>query len=825
VLLLVGVLVCLAPAGSASAQELSGQGPSNFHTVMTSPTELVPGLTVRVIENGARLEVRNSGPQDVIVLGYMSEPFLRIGTGGVYENAQSPAVELSSERWGSVDEKSNLQPTGAPQWRKISTEPVARWYDQRVHWIVQQRLPPRVMAEPDRAQRVQSWTVPMRIGDREVTATGELRWEPGPSPWPGIVGSLVLAVVVFVPVWLRVVYRRALLVYGALAGLVAGASVLHLALVAAVRAGGFGAWAGAFFGGNLLQLLSGVVALAGAVFLVRGRVGGAWLAAPGVGVSALRVAGYDLPVLWRSSSPFVGGLIADRALTVLVFGAGLGVALALVVVVRRGPFVPDAVVVDAGDAGAVRAGEPVDGPVGALVAASVTGPVAGSVAGSVAESVTASVAGSVAGPSEVDPSESEEKVMSPASSDRWSVSRRRFVGVAGAAGAGGLAIGVGGGAVAFAGESDGDGGTPLTRVGSTAVPFFGKHQAGITTPAQAKAVLLAWDLEPGAERTAVAALMRRWSDAASRLTQGTAVDGDDQVAADAGPCSLTVTFGFGASVFDKVGLAARRPAALAPLPPFPGDALDPARSDGDLFTQVCADDGLVTFGTVRTLQRLAKGVARVRWQTNGFARSPGATAKPLTHRNLMGQIDGTNNPKPNDPTFDKKIFVADDVDQKWLAGGTYVVFRRIRMLLDSWDGIDKARQERVIGRTKDTGAPLTGGGEHSAADFGKPGPDGTPLIAADAHIRVAAPEFNRGATMLRRGYSYHDGFGSDGAPDAGLLFMAWQHDPADGFVPIQRKLARGDALSPFLRHEASAMFVIPPGCAQGGYVGQSLLEG
>ncbi|WP_424637184.1 iron uptake transporter deferrochelatase/peroxidase subunit [Embleya sp. AB8] len=407
------------------------------------------------------------------------------------------------------------------------------------------------------------------------------------------------------------------------------------------------------------------------------------------------------------------------------------------------------------------------------------------------------------------------------------VSRRRFVGVAGAAGAGGLVVGATGGAVAFAGESADDGGVPLTRLGSTVVPFHGKYQAGITTPAQAKAVFLAWDLEPGADRAAVAALMRRWSDAAARLTAGQPGPGDDQVAADAGACSLTVTFGFGGTLFDKVGLAARRPAALKPLPPFPDDALDPARGDGDLFVQVCADDGLVTFGAVRALQKLAKGVARIRWQMNGFARSPGATAKPMTHRNLMGQIDGSNNPKPADPKFDEKIFVtaAAGPEQGWLTGGTYVVFRRIRMLLDAWDGIDKAHQERVIGRTKDTGAPLTGGGEHSAADFGKRGPDGELVITANAHMRVAAPEFNRGATMLRRGYSYHDGFGSDGAPDAGLLFVAWQHDPDEAFVPIQRKLARGDALSPFLRHEASALFVVPPGCAPGGYVGQSLLEG
>ncbi|MYS79722.1 iron uptake transporter deferrochelatase/peroxidase subunit [Embleya scabrispora] len=419
------------------------------------------------------------------------------------------------------------------------------------------------------------------------------------------------------------------------------------------------------------------------------------------------------------------------------------------------------------------------------------------------------------------------------SSDRASsgsaVSRRHFVGVAGAAGASGLVVGAAGGAAAFASESDGGTGPALAHVGATSVPFHGKHQAGITTPAQAKGVFLGWDLEPGADRAAVAALLRRWSDAAAQLASGRPVAGDDQVAADAGACSLTVTFGFGAGLFDKIGLAAKRPAALKPLPPFPDDALDPARSDGDLFVQVCADDGLVAFGAVRALQKLAKGVARIRWQMNGFARSPGATAKPMTHRNLMGQIDGSNNPKPADPKFDEKIFVTGPAgagpEQGWLTGGTYVVFRRIRMLLDAWDGLDKAHQERVIGRTKDTGAPLSGGGEHSAADFGKRGPDGELVITANAHMRVAAPEFNRGATMLRRGYSYHDGFGTDGAPDAGLLFVAWQHDPDDGFVPIQRKLARGDALSPFVRHEASALFVIPPGCAPGGYVGQSLLEG
>ncbi|MDI2131905.1 iron uptake transporter deferrochelatase/peroxidase subunit [Yinghuangia seranimata] len=406
------------------------------------------------------------------------------------------------------------------------------------------------------------------------------------------------------------------------------------------------------------------------------------------------------------------------------------------------------------------------------------------------------------------------------------ISRRRLLGVAGAAGAGGLVVGAAGGAFGASLASDDTASGPaLTALGATAVPFHGARQAGITTPAQARTVLMAYDLEPGADKAKTAALMRRWSDTAARLARGERPDADGQVGLDAGPSSLTVTFAFGATLFDKTGLADRRPAGLKPLPAFPGEELDPARGDGDLLVQVCADDALVCFHAVRTLQRLARGVARVRWQMNGFARSPGATARPMTHRNLMGQVDGTNNPEPDAPDFDAKIFVAPDAEPAWLRGGSYVVVRRIRMLLDDWDGLDVPAQEQVIGRKKDTGAPVTGGGEHTAADFGRRAPDGTLAIAANAHIRVSAPEFNRGATMLRRGYSYHDGFRPDGAPDAGLLFIAWQKDPLDGFVPIQQKLARGDALSPFVRHESSGLFAAPPGCAEGGYVGQALFEG
>ncbi|MEW2412241.1 iron uptake transporter deferrochelatase/peroxidase subunit [Streptomyces sp. NPDC046866] len=415
------------------------------------------------------------------------------------------------------------------------------------------------------------------------------------------------------------------------------------------------------------------------------------------------------------------------------------------------------------------------------------------------------------------------------------ISRRRLLGTVGAAGAAGLALGATGGALvqsALADAPAGSSGSPgsLASVGAARVAFHGQHQAGITQPLQAKGHVLAFDLAPGAGRKEAAALMRRWSETARRLMAGeTAPTADSGIALDSGPCSLTITFGFGHSFFERTGLVDRRPAALDPLPDFSADQLDPQRSNGDLWVQIGADDGLVAFHALRALHKDAGEAARVRWQMNGFNRSPGATASPMTARNLMGQVDGTANPKPADPDFDKRVFVPaagpGPAAHAWMGGGSYAVVRRIRMLLDAWDQQSQAQQEQVIGRTKADGAPLTGGSETTAMDLDKLGPDGKPVIPANAHARISAPAQNGGAAMLRRPFSFHDGIGADGAPDAGLLFICWQADPLRGFVPVQRKLDRGDALSAFIRHESSGLYAVPPGARDGEYVGQRLLEG
>ncbi|MER5220254.1 iron uptake transporter deferrochelatase/peroxidase subunit [Streptomyces flaveus] len=403
------------------------------------------------------------------------------------------------------------------------------------------------------------------------------------------------------------------------------------------------------------------------------------------------------------------------------------------------------------------------------------------------------------------------------------ISRRRLIGTAGATG---LALGAAGGAAGYAAAPSADQAVPLSSLGADELMFHGKHQPGITTALQARGHLVAFDLTAGAGRREAAALLRRWSATAQRLMAGEEAGSEDtDVARDAGPSSLTVTFGFGHSFFARTGLEKQRPIALDPLPDFSSDHLDKARSDGDLWVQIGANDALVAFHALRAIQKNAGSAARVRWQMNGFNRSPGATTQPMTARNLMGQIDGTRNPKPSEADFDQRIFVPDSGEPSWMAGGSYAVVRRIRMLLDDWEKLSLKDQEDVIGRRKSDGAPLTGGTETTEPELEKTDTSGKLVIPINAHARITRPDQNGGAAMLRRPFSFHDGFDTDGVPDAGLLFVCWQADPLRGFVPVQRKLDRGDALSAFIRHEASGLFAVPGGAAEGEYVGQRLLEG
>jgi deferrochelatase/peroxidase EfeB len=376
--------------------------------------------------------------------------------------------------------------------------------------------------------------------------------------------------------------------------------------------------------------------------------------------------------------------------------------------------------------------------------------------------------------------------------------------------------------------------------GDVVHPFRGAHQAGIVTPAQDRLHFAAFDVTTSS-RAQLVALLRAWTLAADRMTRGLdagevgAVDGPDNLPPDdtgealgLPSAGLTLTFGFGPGLFrdaagrDRFGLADRRPAALETLPHFPGDALDPARSEGDLCVQACADDPQVAVHAIRNLARIGFGRVSVRWSQLGFGRTSTTSTSQSTPRNLFGFKDGTANVKAEDPkALEEHIWVGADDDAGWLAGGSYLVARRINMGIEIWDRLSLAEQEATVGRTKGTGAPLSGGTEHSAPDFAMPGSDG-PVIPADSHVRVVHPDQNGGARMLRRGYNFVDGTDALGSLNAGLFFLAYVRDPRTEFIPVQRRMARSDTMMEYLKVTGSALFAVPPGIGPGEYVGQSL---
>jgi deferrochelatase/peroxidase EfeB len=294
-----------------------------------------------------------------------------------------------------------------------------------------------------------------------------------------------------------------------------------------------------------------------------------------------------------------------------------------------------------------------------------------------------------------------------------------------------------------------------------------------------------------------------------------------------GAANLTITVGFGPSLFDeRFGLADKRPAALADLPALPGDTLDPDRTGGDLCVQACADDPQVAFHAVRNFARLARGTAVMRWSQLGFGRTSTTSTSQSTPRNLMGFKDGTNNIKAEDTAdMNRFVWVGSDTDQAWMRGGSYLVARRIRMLIESWDTDYLADQEAVFGRFKDSGAPLTGKHEFDKVDLNAL-KDNKPVIPLDAHIRLAAPSTNNNQKILRRGYSYTDGIDADtGLLDAGLFFICFQRDPRRQFIPIQRKLGSHDALAEYIRHTGSGLFAVPPGLSGAGdWWGKTLFD-
>ncbi len=362
------------------------------------------------------------------------------------------------------------------------------------------------------------------------------------------------------------------------------------------------------------------------------------------------------------------------------------------------------------------------------------------------------------------------------------------------------------------------------------VPFRGVHQAGIVTPAQDRMHFVALDVitEDGEQ---LRALLTAWTLAAERMTYGAEAapggsvgGGPYRVPADTGealdlpPSNLTITIGYGPSLFDRFGLAHRKPAGLRELPGFRGDDLDPAACGGDIAIQACADDPQVAVHAVRNLIRLGFGVVAGRWSQLGFGRTSSTSTSQATPRNLFGFKDGTANIKAEDAAaLARHVWVAaEDVPgaAEWMTGGSYLVARRIRMHIEVWDRTHLQEQQDVIGRGKLAGEPLGQKAEFDAINFSAKRTDGEPAIPLASHVRLAHADNLDGIKLLRRGYNFTDGSDGQGHLNAGLFFIAFMRDAHAQFVPMQRALAARDLLNEYIEHTGSAVFACPPGLSE-----------
>jgi deferrochelatase/peroxidase EfeB len=345
------------------------------------------------------------------------------------------------------------------------------------------------------------------------------------------------------------------------------------------------------------------------------------------------------------------------------------------------------------------------------------------------------------------------------------------------------------------------------------VDFHGPHQAGILTPRQRYAAFVAFDLT-APDRAALGGLLRALTDRARTLTAGGPLP-ENALATAPPPDSgllgprlradgLSVTVGLGSSAFDgRYGLGAARPRRLRPMDSFPNDRLDRAGCDGDLLLQLCAEQPDTVAHAVRELTRATRDGMRARWSVEANSPPPRPAGAP---RNHLGFKDGTANPDVTDPAdMDRVVWVGPGGGEPgWAGGGSYQVVRVIRMRVEPWDALGLDAQQRIIGRRKDSGSPLSGGAESDQPDYATD-PDGT-VTPFSSHVRAANPgtPATERTRILRRGYNYDRGLDGRGDLDVGQVFVCFQQDLDRQFVAVQGNLA----------NEPLARFVTPVG---GGY--------
>ncbi|MEH2310112.1 MAG: iron uptake transporter deferrochelatase/peroxidase subunit [Nostoc sp.] len=366
------------------------------------------------------------------------------------------------------------------------------------------------------------------------------------------------------------------------------------------------------------------------------------------------------------------------------------------------------------------------------------------------------------------------------------------------------------------------------------VPFFGLHQAGILTPTPASGLFVSFDTS-AINKADLVRLFKTLTERIQFLMAGGTPKPRDPkfppsdsgiMGPEIAPNNLTITLAVGNSLFDnRFGLGNLKPKRLDTMANFHNDQLDPDLCHGDILLQFCANTEESNLHALRDIIKNLPDLLTLRWQIAGFL--PPNTHKKQgksTVRNLLGFKDGTANLNASDDKLMNRIVWVqpNSGEPAWTVGGSYQVVRVIRNLVERWDRTPLQEQETIIGRIKDSGAPLAMKYEKDTPNYDQD-PKGK-QIPLDAHIRLANPRKSESSLILRRGFNYSRGFDKSGHLDMGLLFVCFQADLEKGFVTVQNRLI-GEPLEEYIRPIGGGYFFALPGVkAEENYLGQSLLE-
>lgn len=316
----------------------------------------------------------------------------------------------------------------------------------------------------------------------------------------------------------------------------------------------------------------------------------------------------------------------------------------------------------------------------------------------------------------------------------------------------------------------------------------GRHQAGIITPKvrQAHATILIFDAH---SQASVPTLLDKLGDLFEAFQNPRSFNG-------MGPADVTGTIGVGPGTaryhLGDNSLGARH------LPEFKREDFNENHRDGDIVVQLCCSDLLRLALAQSKVQSELSDKCRLKWVAEGFRGNPDQGVG----RNLLGFHDGVSVPRTDDE-IDNDVWID---KPHFLAYGTIMVVRKMKIDVDAFTKQPLQQQEQAIGRERDSGVPLSGGSFQDDPDLHAKSEAGVFAIANEAHVRRAHP-LPSGAPglMLRRSYSYY----AD-ATDQGLVFISFQKE-LESFIKTQRRIDEGDALLDHTVTTSSGSFLILPG--------------